>query len=73
VLGNSGAAGEWRLCAGAKCRTLSDIFRNIRSVLTSPSCVPAIIRSPDEAKRNPGKVPGFRKCSIRATLAITMN
>jgi hypothetical protein len=26
VLGNSGAAGEWRLCAGGKCRTLSDIF-----------------------------------------------
>jgi len=26
VLGNSGAAGEWRLCSGGKCRTLSDIF-----------------------------------------------
>jgi hypothetical protein len=26
VLGNSGAAGEWRLCDGGKCRTLSDIF-----------------------------------------------
>jgi hypothetical protein len=26
VLGNSGAAGEWRLCAGGKCRTLSGIF-----------------------------------------------
>jgi hypothetical protein len=26
VLGNSGAAGEWRLCASGKCRTLSDIF-----------------------------------------------
>ncbi|TPQ30033.1 DUF1850 domain-containing protein [Bradyrhizobium guangdongense] len=26
VLGNSGAAGEWRLCAGGKCRTLSDIL-----------------------------------------------
>jgi len=26
VLGNSGAAGEWRLCHDAKCRTLSDIF-----------------------------------------------
>ena len=25
-LGNSGAAGEWRLCAGGKCRTLSEIF-----------------------------------------------
>jgi hypothetical protein len=26
VLGNSGAAGEWRLCADGKCRTLSDVF-----------------------------------------------
>ena len=26
VLGNSGAAGEWRLCSDGKCRTLSDIF-----------------------------------------------
>ena len=26
VLANSGAAGEWRLCANGGCRTLSDIF-----------------------------------------------
>jgi hypothetical protein len=26
VLGNSGAAGEWRLCSDGKCRTLSNIF-----------------------------------------------
>jgi hypothetical protein len=26
VLGNSGAAGEWRLCSGGNCRTLSEIF-----------------------------------------------
>ena len=26
VLGNSGAAGEWRLCNGGQCRTLSDVF-----------------------------------------------
>jgi hypothetical protein len=26
ALGNSGAAGEWRLCADGQCRTLSDIF-----------------------------------------------
>jgi len=26
VLGNSGAAGEWRLCGNGKCRTLSDVF-----------------------------------------------
>ena len=26
VLGNSGAAGEWRVCSDGKCRTLSDIF-----------------------------------------------
>jgi hypothetical protein len=26
VLGNSGLAGEWRLCRGGKCRTLSDIL-----------------------------------------------
>jgi len=26
ILGNSGMAGEWRLCAGRACRTLSDII-----------------------------------------------
>lgn len=26
VLGNSGAAGEWRLCSEGNCRTLSDIL-----------------------------------------------
>ena len=26
ILGNSGAAGEWRLCAGGNCRTLSNIL-----------------------------------------------
>jgi len=26
VLGNSGAAGEWRLCVDGKCRTLSEIL-----------------------------------------------
>ena len=26
ILGNSGAAGEWRLCNDGNCRTLSDIF-----------------------------------------------
>ncbi|HEY0911294.1 MAG TPA: DUF1850 domain-containing protein [Bradyrhizobium sp.] len=26
VLANSGAAGEWRLCHGGHCRTLSDIL-----------------------------------------------
>jgi hypothetical protein len=28
VLGNSGAAGEWRLCTDGKCKTLSDIFEH---------------------------------------------
>src|SRR6202040_3087619 len=26
LLGNSGAAGEWRFCSDGKCRTLSEIF-----------------------------------------------
>ena len=26
MLGNSGAAGEWRLCSNGRCRTLSEIF-----------------------------------------------
>jgi len=26
MLGNSGAAGEWRFCSDGRCRTLSDIF-----------------------------------------------
>ena len=26
VLGNSGAAGEWRICANGQCQTLSEIF-----------------------------------------------
>ena len=28
VLGNSGAAGEWRICADGHCRTLSEIFEH---------------------------------------------
>jgi hypothetical protein len=28
VLGNSGAAGEWRLCADGGCRTLSQLFEH---------------------------------------------
>ena len=28
VLGNSGAAGEWRLCADGQCRTLSEILEH---------------------------------------------
>jgi hypothetical protein len=28
VLGNSGAAGEWRLCISGHCRTLSEILRH---------------------------------------------
>lgn len=28
VLGNSGAAGEWHLCAAGRCQTLSEIFRH---------------------------------------------
>jgi hypothetical protein len=28
VLGNSGAAGEWRLCHDGNCRTLSEIFEH---------------------------------------------
>jgi hypothetical protein len=36
VLGNSGAAGEWRLCADGQCRTLSDIFgRSIGANVTT--------------------------------------
>ena len=36
VLGNSGAAGEWRLCDHGYCRTLSDIFgRPIGSNVTT--------------------------------------
>jgi hypothetical protein len=28
VLGNSGAAGEWRVCGDGRCRTLSEIFQH---------------------------------------------
>jgi hypothetical protein len=35
VLGNSGAAGEWRLCAGGMCRTLSEIVG--REIGTQPT------------------------------------
>jgi hypothetical protein len=38
VLGNSGAAGEWRLCASEKCRTLSDIFGYPIGVTTLRVC-----------------------------------
>ena len=38
VLGNSGAAGEWRLCVSGKCRTLSDIFGYPIGVTTMRVC-----------------------------------
>jgi hypothetical protein len=42
VLGNSGAAGEWRLCADGHCRTLSEIFGGPIgvSVTTLSACNP---------------------------------
>jgi hypothetical protein len=42
VLGNSGAAGEWRLCTDGKCRTLSEIFgfRIGSNVTTMSGCKP---------------------------------
>jgi hypothetical protein len=42
VLGNSGAAGEWRLCTDGKCRTLSEIFgfRIGSNVTTMSVCNP---------------------------------
>ena len=39
VLGNSGAAGEWRFCASGKCRTLSEIFGHPISVNTTTMSV----------------------------------
>lgn len=40
VLGNSGAAGEWRLCHDGKCRTLSEIFGHAvgTNVTTMKAC-----------------------------------
>ena len=38
VLGNSGAAGEWRLCHDGNCRTLSDIFGHPIGVTTMSVC-----------------------------------
>ena len=42
VLGNSGAAGEWRLCANGHCRTLSEIFERPigANVTTMSACEP---------------------------------
>ena len=42
VLGNSGAAGEWRLCAAGQCRTLSDILGHPvgANVTTMRTCEP---------------------------------
>ena len=41
ALGNSGAAGEWRLCADGRCRTLSQIFGlPIGSNVTTMSACP---------------------------------
>ncbi len=34
VLANSGAAGEWRICAQGQCRTLSEIFGHEIGVAT---------------------------------------
>ena len=38
VLGNSAAAGEWRLCHDGNCRTLSDIFGYPIGVTTMRVC-----------------------------------
>lgn len=40
LLGNSGAAGEWRLCSEGHCRTLSEIFGHPvgASVTTMSAC-----------------------------------
>jgi hypothetical protein len=42
VLGNSGAAGEWRFCSGGNCRTLSEIFGHPIgvNVTTMSACEP---------------------------------
>jgi hypothetical protein len=42
MLGNSGAAGEWRLCSDGSCRTLSEIFGHPigANVTTMSACDP---------------------------------
>jgi len=41
VLGNSGAAGEWRLCEGGACRTLSEILgHDVGANVTTMSVCP---------------------------------
>ena len=42
MLGNSGAAGEWRLCGNGNCRTLSEIFGHpiAADVITMRVCQP---------------------------------
>ena len=42
ILGNSGAAGEWRLCDRGHCRTLSEIFETPigANVTTMRACEP---------------------------------
>ena len=42
ALGNSGAAGEWRLCIDGRCRTLSEVFgfRIGSNVTTMSACSP---------------------------------
>jgi hypothetical protein len=42
VLGNSGAAGEWRICSDGHCRALSEIFGHPvgANVTTMRACDP---------------------------------
>jgi hypothetical protein len=42
VLGNSGVAGEWRICGDRRCRTLSEIFGHAigAAVITMRACEP---------------------------------
>ena len=42
VLGNSGVAGEWRICSDGGCRTLSEIFGHPigANVITMRACEP---------------------------------
>jgi hypothetical protein len=41
ILGNSGAAGEWRMCGEGQCRTLSDILgHDVGANVTTMSACP---------------------------------
>ncbi|RTL52175.1 MAG: DUF1850 domain-containing protein [Bradyrhizobiaceae bacterium] len=73
ALGNSGMAGEWRLCTGGKCRTLSDILghpvgANVTTMRVCDASATPVVPSDEAALCKSGSQAGpdavIRACNV---------